>query len=224
MCVFRVVYVLYHWLKYLSWTHFCLVCVTPKAHNNVRVSQIIEWLTTNKNFNVPCVCVCGTWVFVCLWQHKRDEVIIFVFFFYFILGNKEQCRTPDSPEGARVVTPRSPQQQRTSRNGCSSPVRNGSSGSITPPPPATPISLTTTTTTNNGSVSSDASRLLKIRRFLGALVQFGQDTNADIGDRVRSLVLSLAVSTHVATFIDIYLCLYIVSIHRVVDWQLKTFK
>lgn len=85
-------------------------------------------------------------------------------------------------------------------------MRNGSSGSITPPPPATPISLTTTTTTNNGSVSSDASRLLKIRRFLGALVQFGQDTNADIGDRVRSLVLSLAVSAHDATFFDIYSC------------------
>ncbi|XP_063708807.1 protein CBFA2T3 [Culicoides brevitarsis] len=113
-----------------------------------------------------------------------------------VKGNKEQCRTPDSPEGARVVTPRSPQQQRTSRNGCSSPVRNGSAGSITPPPPATPLSLTTTntnnTTSNSNSSSSDASRLLKIRRFLGALVQFGQDTNADIGDRVRSLVLSLA--------------------------------
>lgn len=34
--------------------------------------------------------------------------------------------------------------------------------------------------------------LLKIRRFLGALVQFGQDTSAEMGDRVRSLVLSLA--------------------------------
>lgn len=145
-------------------------------------------MTNNKQINVR-VCVC-------LWHHKRDEVIIFTLFFFFgfFLGSKEQCRTPDSPEGARVVTPRSPQQQRTSRNGCSSsPVRNGSSGSITPPPPATPISLTTTTT-NNSSSSSDASRLLKIRRFLGALVQFGQDTNADIGDRVRSLVLSLAVS------------------------------
>lgn len=34
--------------------------------------------------------------------------------------------------------------------------------------------------------------LLKIRRFLGALVQFGQDTSAEMGDRVRALVLSLA--------------------------------
>lgn len=34
--------------------------------------------------------------------------------------------------------------------------------------------------------------LQKIRRFLGALVQFGQDTSAEMGDRVRALVLSLA--------------------------------
>ena len=34
--------------------------------------------------------------------------------------------------------------------------------------------------------------LLKIRRFLGALVQFGQDASGEMGDKVRALVLSLA--------------------------------
>lgn len=161
-------------------------------------------------------------------KNKETQYNFFSLLFHIFLGNKEQCRTPDSPEGARVVTPRSPQQQRTSRNGCSSPVRNGSSGSITPPPPATPVSLTTTTTNNNNNSSSsgsDANRLLKIRRFLGALVQFGQDTNADIGDRVRSLVLSLAVSH----FFKIYLLTlnFIIKKNknsRVVVYQLMTSK
>lgn len=39
-----------------------------------------------------------------------------------------------------------------------------------------------------------------MKRFLGALVQFGQDTSPDIGDRVRALILSLAVKV-----INIYL-------------------
>lgn len=34
--------------------------------------------------------------------------------------------------------------------------------------------------------------LTKIRRFLGALVQFGQESCHDNGDKVRHLVLSLA--------------------------------
>lgn len=36
--------------------------------------------------------------------------------------------------------------------------------------------------------------LAKLKRFLGTLVQFGQDIGPDIGDRVRTLVLSLVVS------------------------------
>lgn len=44
------------------------------------------------------------------------------------------------------------------------------------------------------AAQQDTAKLLKIRRFLGALVQFGQDANVDTGDRVRALVLSLAVS------------------------------
>lgn len=34
----------------------------------------------------------------------------------------------------------------------------------------------------------------KLRKFFGALYQFGQDTNNECGDRIRSLVLSLVVS------------------------------
>ncbi|XP_055621055.1 protein CBFA2T2 isoform X2 [Toxorhynchites rutilus septentrionalis] len=148
---------------------------------------------------------------------------------------KEQCRTPDSPEGARVVAPRSPispqvpqhhsslvvqprsggagngPSQIASRNGSSSPpgelpttrLLNGSGGggtgggggggggsslgSITPPPASAAAAAAAAAV-----AQQDTAKLLKIRRFLGALVQFGQDTNVDIGDRVRSLVLSLA--------------------------------
>lgn len=43
-----------------------------------------------------------------------------------------------------------------------------------------------------GQQHETARMLQKIRRFLGALVQFGQDASAEMGDRVRALVLSLA--------------------------------
>ncbi|KAG5682653.1 hypothetical protein PVAND_011992 [Polypedilum vanderplanki] len=113
---------------------------------------------------------------------------------------KEQCHTPDSPEGARVVAPRSPisphhihpittmipavtnRSSSVNRHNSSSPT-NG-----TPPPP----SATALLSGNAAPSVHDSQRLLKIRRFLGALVQFGQDTNPDVGDRLRSLVLSLA--------------------------------
>lgn len=112
---------------------------------------------------------------------------------------KEQCHTPDSPEGARVIAPRSPisphhihsittmipastnRSSSVNRHNSSSPTNNGT------PPPAV-------LSGNSAPSVHDSQRLLKIRRFLGALVQFGQDTNPDVGDRLRSLVLSLAVS------------------------------
>lgn len=121
------------------------------------------------------------------------------------MTGKEQCNTPDSPEGARVIAPRSPmsphhihpintmipapntRSSSANRHNSSSPTANG-----TPPPTVTPTSASALLA---GSASAhDSQRLLKIRRFLGALVQFGQDTSADVGDRLRSLVLSLAVS------------------------------
>lgn len=123
----------------------------------------------------------------------------------FSFSGKEQCNTPDSPEGARVVAPRSPmspnilpvntmipatnlRSSSVNRLNSSSPNANG-----TPPPTVTPSSASALSV--NSSSAHDSQRLLKIRRFLGALVQFGQDTNADVGDRLRSLVLSLAVSS-----------------------------
>uniref|UniRef100_A0A1B0C9N1 Putative nervy n=1 Tax=Lutzomyia longipalpis TaxID=7200 RepID=A0A1B0C9N1_LUTLO len=110
-------------------------------------------------------------------------------------AEKDQCRTPDSPEGARAVAPRSPispqvtQTPSSGRNGTGSTspsILNG--GSVTPPP-AAPASLLAAIPTS----AQDSGRVfVKIRRFLGALVQFGQDSGPDVGDRVRALVLSLA--------------------------------
>lgn len=82
------------------------------------------------------------------------------------------------------------------RHNSPSPTANG-----TPPPTVTP-SATTALLTNSSS-TQDSQRLLKIRRFLGALVQFGQDTSSDqhVGDRLRSLVLSLAVSVASQCFV-----------------------
>lgn len=126
-------------------------------------------------------------------------------FYCFYFTGKEQCNTPDSPEGARVIAPRSPMSphhihpintmipasnNRSSsvhRHNSSSPTANG-----TPPPTVTPSSASALLA--NSTSAQDSQRLLKVRRFLGALVQFGQDTNADVGDRLRSLVLSLTVS------------------------------
>uniref|UniRef100_A0A8W7P917 TAFH domain-containing protein n=1 Tax=Anopheles coluzzii TaxID=1518534 RepID=A0A8W7P917_ANOCL len=133
-------------------------------------------------------------------------------------GRKEQCRTPDSPEGARVVAPRSPispqisqhhstlvpprsASSQVNRHGSSSPpgtVNGGGSGSslgsLTPPPAITPASAAAVAAAAAAAAAQqDTAKLLKIRRFLGALVQFGQDANVDTGDRVRALVLSLAL-------------------------------
>lgn len=105
---------------------------------------------------------------------------------------------------------------RSNRNGSSSPLINGRSfaanfpfartkfhnnfldfpflhiGSSTPPlassAASTPHAATPT------MLQDPLRALTKVRRFLGALIQFGQDTSADIGDRVRALILSLAVS------------------------------
>lgn len=137
------------------------------------------------------------------------QIQLFHFCIYILLSQytgKEQCHTPDSPEGARshppVVAPRSPisphhmhpittmipastnRSSSVNRHNSLSPTNNG-----TPPPNTATPSV------------HDSQRLLKIRRFLGALVQFGQDTNPDVGDRLRSLVLSLAVSINRGDFI-----------------------
>lgn len=88
------------------------------------------------------------------------------------------------------------------RHNSSSPTANG-----TPPPTVTPSAASALLA--NAS-AQDSQRLLKIRRFLGALVQFGQDTSADVGDRLRSLVLSLAVSIFKknSSFLKLYFQLF----------------
>lgn len=149
--------------------------------------------------------------------HRIVMQIQFFFNFYyhssFISTGKEQCHTPDSPEGARVIAPRSPisphhihpittmipastnRSSSVNRHNSLSPTNNG-----TPPPTASATALITGNTATSGH---DSQRLLKIRRFLGALVQFGQDTNPDVGDRLRSLVLSLAVG-YLVFFFGLY--------------------
>ena len=61
-----------------------------------------------------------------------------IIFHVYNFKGKDQCRTPDSPESARAVAPRSPISPqihhtslaplRSSRNGSSSPVINGNTG------------------------------------------------------------------------------------------------
>jgi hypothetical protein len=46
----------------------------------------------------------------------------------------------------------------------------------------------------HGNYSNITRPLVKVKRFLSTLVQFGNDIGADIGERVRSLVLNLVVS------------------------------
>ncbi|XP_037041535.1 protein CBFA2T2 isoform X1 [Bradysia coprophila] len=108
---------------------------------------------------------------------------------------KDRCRTPDSPESVQVMDPKSPispqhhsslAPPRSNRNGSSSPIVNGST---TPPPTST----ATTQQTSTPSLLQDSGRAVtKVKKFLGALVQFSQDTSPDRGDRVRALILSLA--------------------------------
>lgn len=117
---------------------------------------------------------------------------------------KERCKTPDSPEGTRTnqTAPLSPSQSsppRHSANDAVSPVNNGSADSLTPPLPAsTALSVNLESNQNqqysHSSYASCITRpLVKVKRFLSTLVQFGNDISTDIGERVRSLVLNLVV-------------------------------
>lgn len=64
-------------------------------------------------------------------------------------------------------------------------------GSATPPPASSATAVHATTPT---FLQDQGRALSKLRKFLGALIQFAQDTSGEVGDRVRSLILSLAVS------------------------------
>lgn len=124
---------------------------------------------------------------------------------------KERCKTPDSPEGARLAQTAAPSPTQSSpirqpANGSSSPLHNGSADSISPPPHTAgalgTLSLSLGSEVPTGSQWTShglqqphtRSQLTKVKRFLSTLVQFGQDIAPDIGDRVRNLVLSLVVS------------------------------
>lgn len=118
-----------------------------------------------------------------------------------VVSSKDRCKTPDSPEGARLgqTLPPSPTQSSPTIhhiNGSTSPVNNGSAGSLTPPLPSSgSLSVNLEGNHHQYAYTSPITRpLVKVKRFLSTLVQFGNDIGTDVGDRVRSLVLSLVVS------------------------------
>ncbi|KAB0804766.1 hypothetical protein PPYR_01736 [Photinus pyralis] len=113
---------------------------------------------------------------------------------------KDRCKTPDSPEGARINQPVSPSQSSPSRqptNGGSSPINNGSTDSITPPLGSAALTVSLDANQphqysgHGGAATCITRSLLKVKRFLNTLVQFGSEINSDVGERVRSLVLNL---------------------------------
>ncbi|XP_055313911.1 protein CBFA2T2 isoform X2 [Sitodiplosis mosellana] len=107
---------------------------------------------------------------------------------------RSKGRTPDSPESVRAVAPRSPISpkvqytslalQRTA-SGSTSPIQKGGS------PPQTSSAASTPQAATPILQTDPSKELSKLRKFLGALYQFGQDTSTECGDRVRSLILSL---------------------------------
>ncbi|XP_017780729.1 PREDICTED: protein CBFA2T1, partial [Nicrophorus vespilloides] len=126
---------------------------------------------------------------------------------------KERCKTPDSPEGARLcgapgsaspTQSTSPRQNggtvsppSTSATTTAAVLVNGSSDSLTPPP----LSVTldgggvATQQFNQAASSCSVTRpLVKVKRFLSTLAQFGNDIGPDIGERVRTLILNLVSS------------------------------
>ncbi|XP_076268846.1 CBFA2/RUNX1 partner transcriptional co-repressor nervy [Rhynchophorus ferrugineus] len=118
---------------------------------------------------------------------------------------KDRCKTPDSPEGARQAnTPHSPTQSSPPPRNVTPPSNNATAESLTPPPPAGPptaLSLSLDTTRPFTDLQYGAfgcfppgRQLTKVKKFLSTLVQFGNDINQDVGERVKSLVLNLVSS------------------------------
>lgn len=138
-----------------------------------------------------------------------NTLTCYYYYIFALVPPKERCKTPDSPEGARTnqTAPLSPTQSSPPRqpiNGAISPVNNGSADSLTPPLPAsTALSVNLDNSQSqqytHGSYASCITRpLVKVKRFLSTLVQFGNDISVDIGERVRSLVLNLVVSIFIS--------------------------
>lgn len=119
--------------------------------------------------------------------------------YFCLLGKDIQSRSPDSPESARAIAPKSPISPKNHsnilappRNNCndsSSPILKGST---TPPLSASAAAPSHATTPS--LLTEQTREISKLRKFLGALYQFGQDTSNECGERIRSLILSLAVS------------------------------
>ncbi|XP_030765073.1 protein CBFA2T3 [Sitophilus oryzae] len=119
---------------------------------------------------------------------------------------KERCKTPDSPEGAKqATTPHSPPHSSPPSQNVNSPLCNGNTDSSTPPPPlpaATALSLSLDTSRSIADLQygtlgggfPPGRQLTKVKKFLSTLVQFGNDINQDVGDRVKTLVLNLVSS------------------------------
>jgi len=89
----------------------------------------------------------------------------------------------------------------TTAEGPSSPgasgreARSPSNGSATAP--ATTTTATTTNTAGDSTAGAHG-QLNKLKRFLATVQQFADDIAPDIGDRVRTLVLALVVSTQMS--------------------------
>ena len=62
-------------------------------------------------------------------------------------------------------------------------------------PPLSSSLQTSTTTRANSPVQTLSKQLDKLRRFLSTLYYFGSDISNEIGERVRTLILALVVSS-----------------------------
>lgn len=131
-------------------------------------------------------------------KKKQEKIIISNFFVSYFAGKDIQIRSPDSPESARAIAPKSPISPKNHSNSLAPPRSNCNDssspilkGSTTPPlsAPAAPSHATTPTL-----LTEQTREINKLRKFLGALYQFGQDSGSECGERIRSLILSLAVS------------------------------
>ncbi|KAI8120542.1 hypothetical protein FF38_04340 [Lucilia cuprina] len=154
---------------------------TKATSNSSSSSKDSNTTTSNGNNSNPCTNPTGT------------------------INNSRSCRTPDSPESARAVAPRSPMSPqlhqhhsslapppRPNRNASASPVINGATTTPPPQPSSVQSAQAAVAAAAAAAAHVEQARLLgKIRKFLGSLVQLAQDVHPDVSDRVRALVLSL---------------------------------
>lgn len=108
-----------------------------------------------------------------------------------------QSHIADSPESAPResaprVAPKSPISPKSHHSNL--PLQRSSNGSVSPIQKADSQTSPHPSSANAPIHLADtAKELSKLRRFLGALYQFGQDTSKECGERVRALIISLVV-------------------------------